>query len=76
MFWDTNVYKDVSTFLFFGHKDISNFLTFHLKLYTYIYIFFFTPFFFKILGPFFYLRALDNDLIGLVEGLTPVKILY
>ena len=72
MFWDTNVYKDVSIFLFFGHKDISNFWTFHLKLYIYI----FYPFFFKILGPFFYLGALGNDLIDLVEGLTPVKILY
>ena len=40
-----------------------------------IYIFF-TLFFFKILGPFFYLGALGNDLIGLVEGPTPVKILY
>ena len=75
MFWDTNVYKDVSIFLFFGHKDISNFWTFHLKLYIYIY--FFLPFFFfKILGPFFYLGALGNDLIGLVERLIPVKILY
>ena len=72
MFWDTNVYKDVSIFLFFGHKDISNFWTSHLKLYIY-----FLPFFFfKILGPFFYLGALGNDRIGLVEGPTPVKILY
>ena len=62
IFWVTNVYKDVLDFLFFGHKNISDFLEFHLKL------FFFYSFFFKILGPSFHLGALDNGLISLMEG--------
>ena len=60
----TSVYWDVPAFLFFGHKDVSDFLEFHLKL------FFFstTPSIPKFRGP-LYLEALGNDLIGLVEGL-------
>ena len=68
MFWSTNVYKTVLVFLFFGHKDISYFWKFHLKLYFLFFIFYFCPFFFKILGPSFHLGVLNNGLIGLVEG--------
>ena len=41
IFWGTNVYEDVLDFLFFGHKDVLDFLEFQLKL-------FFSP---RILGP-------------------------
>ena len=61
----TNVYQDVPDFLFFGHKDVLDFLEFHRKLK----FFFYYPFYFKILfwGA-FHLGALGNGLIGLVEG--------
>ena len=61
----TNVYQDVPDFLFFGHKDLLDFLKFHWKLN----FFFYYPFYFKILfwGA-FHLGALGNGLIGLVEG--------
>ena len=32
-FWGTNVYKDVLDFLYFCHKDVSDFLKFHMKLF-------------------------------------------
>ena len=41
IFWGTNVYEDILDFLFFGHKDVLDFLEFQLKL-------FFFP---RILGP-------------------------
>ena len=31
-FLGTSVFQDVPAFLFFGHKDVPNFLEFHLKL--------------------------------------------
>ena len=61
VFWVTNVYKDVSDFLFFGHKNISDFLEFHLKLF-----FFYYPSFSKFWAP-FHFGALRNGLIGLLE---------
>ena len=64
MFWGTNVYKDVPEFLFFGYKNVSYFLEFHLKLDFLFFIFFLLPVIFKIWGP-FHLGALGN---GLVEG--------
>ena len=66
-FWGTNVCKDVLDFLFFSHKDVSDFLKFYLKLILFIY-FFLLPLLFQNLGAPFHLRALGNGLIGLVEG--------
>ena len=49
-FLGTSVFRDVPAFLFFGHKDVPDFLEFHLKL---IFVFFYYYLFFsKILGPF------------------------
>ena len=62
IFWVTNVYKDVSDFLFFGHKNISDFLEFQLKLF-----FFSTTLLFQNFGAPFHFGALSNCLIGLVE---------
>ena len=64
-FLGTGVYSDVLAFLFFGHKDVPDFLEFHLKLF----LFSTTPSITKLQGR-FYLEALSNDLIGLVEGLV------
>ena len=66
MFLDINVYKDIPDFLFFGHKDVSDVLEFHLKLYIFIF-FFLLPLLFQNFGALFHL-ALGNGLIGLVEG--------
>ena len=73
MFWDINVYKDVSDFLFFGHKNVSYFLEFHLKLNFFFFFFLFLlPFLFLNFGAPFHLGDLGNDLISLVERAGPV----
>ena len=50
-FWGTNVCKDVLDFLFFSHKDVSDFLKFYLKLILFIYFFLLPPSFSKSWGP-------------------------
>ena len=64
-FLGTNVYWDVPAFLFFGHKDVSDFLEFHLKLF----FFFYYPFYSKISGPFIFggLRQWPNWPSGRVD---------
>lgn len=70
IFWGTNVYKDVSNFLFIGHKDVSNFLEFYLKL-NFIFL---LPLPFQNFEASFHLRALGNGLFGLVEGLALLNV--
>ena len=74
MFWGTNVYKDVPDFLFFGHKDVSDF--FRISSKTIFFIFFLLLRRFKNLGVPFHLGALGNGLIGLVEGPALNQLLF
>ena len=69
MFWDINVYKDVSDFLLFGHKNVSYFLEFYLKLYIFLFL---LPLLFLNFGAPFHLGGLGNNLISLVERVGPV----
>ena len=69
IFWSTNIYKNVPNFLFFGHKNVSDFLEIYLKLF-----FFLVPFFFQNFGASFHLEALGNGLFGLVAGSARIQL--